>query len=209
MWPFKPKVDYRVVCGEYYASQAFFPMVTEDDLGQIYWDAAFKSIVDADPPFSAVDKQAFQLEFKALIVELFGLAWVHRLEEEKYILAEVIFESQYVVEVKQPDVWEAMADYNRTVGASSNASMTKRRLDLASGWGERGIDEGLATRAANRIGTAKTWDSGVTPQMLADTFQKRLGREVSSVASARVQTLISLLYGRALDSIKAVRVKLD
>lgn len=203
MWLFKPKASIGEVCGEFYNTEIFFPMVGEKDRGEVYWDAALGLIAGAAPSFSAVDQAAFQAEFRSLFVELFGLAWVHRLKEERYVLPQALFTKRYLEQIEQLQVWEAKADYSRAIAAS----LSEGRAGLVARWVENGVGPDVAERAANRVATDDSWKEGIAAQMLADVFQKRLGRDVSSVASARIQALITRLYERALSGIVAWRVQ--
>ena len=70
----KPKVGVEEFCREFYDTQIFPPIVVGEDVGAVYWETAFKSAVEADSSFEAVDLVAFKREMTALRLELFGLA---------------------------------------------------------------------------------------------------------------------------------------
>ena len=207
MWPFKRKVGIEGFCQEFYNSHVFRPMVGLKGDPIVIWDGALKAIEEGDSSIAATAESDFLLELNSARMECFGLAWVHRLKEEEPILREVYFTKRYLESMQRPDLWEAMADYNRAALASADESVVQARAELTARWVREGVQPDLAERAANRQGTVDSWNSGATASTLTHTFMRRLECQLNSEGETTLQSIVGQLYVEADSEIRAVRVE--
>ena len=133
---FRQKVGIEEFCHDYYISHVFRPRIDAGDHDTVFWDTLYMAIVRADPSAAGVEEAAFRHEFNAIRVELFGLAWVHILKEEEYIIREILFELRYLESQQLQRVWEAMADYNQAVLEAADAVQLRdqERPTMLSEW---------------------------------------------------------------------------
>jgi hypothetical protein len=155
----------------------------------------------------------------ALRVELFGLAWVHQVKRDEYMLREIIFTKGYLDHSEHPDIWDVMADYNKAISDSSFETATEQparrtnimllnelRFNFFKKWVEAGVDDQCAARVANRLGTELAWSASITPPMLVDTLVRRLRCELNSEGRFRLAAVAFGLYRGAKETIKSVRI---
>ena len=207
MWPFKRKVGIEGFCQEFYIGHVFRPMVGLRGDPIVIWDGALRAIEEGDPSIAAAAESDFLLELNSVRMECFGLAWVHRLREEEPILREVYFTKRYLESMQRPEIWEAMADYNRAALASADESLVQARAELTARWVGEGVEPEMAERAANRQGTVDSWNSGATASTLADAFMRRLGSQLDSEGKTTLQGIVGQLYIEADSAIRTVRVE--
>ena len=118
----KPKIGIEEFCREFYDSQIFHPVIAGEDVGAIFWETAFDSVVEADQSFAGVKSDAFVCEMTALRLELFALAWMHKFKRDKYTIPQSIFTQHYLEENGKLGIWDAMERYNLAV--AQTATMT-------------------------------------------------------------------------------------
>ena len=95
--------------------------------GEVYWDGAFRLFETFDPAVTALDKTLFQIEFKAIFLELFSLAWTHRVHRRDLIMLQELFTRSYAESTNNLAVWEAVDEYNRSVSDSGWAPSASTR----------------------------------------------------------------------------------
>jgi len=111
----------------------FHPIIAGTDASVAFCETVLKAVREADPSFAAVDPAVFWTEMTALRVELFGLAWVHHLiRDKKCLLRQIAFTKSYLDDNKQPEIWDAMADYNHAIAQSSLQLPTGERARSAN-----------------------------------------------------------------------------
>lgn len=217
----KPKVGIEEFCREFYETQIFHPIIAGEDVGSVYWDTVFNSVMEADASFAVVDLAVFKREMTALRLELFGLAWMHHLKRDKYILPEIIFTKSYLEQNRQLEIWDIMGEYNQAIARSgadiaSGERMQRGwvtyinslRLDLYKKWVEAGVDGQCAARVSNRTGTDVAWSKQITLNYLTARLADRLGCDVNMDHEAlfRLGAVIFGLYDGAKEAIKAVKL---
>ena len=206
---FKPKVAIGGVCGEFYNSRVFRPTLARKKRAPIVWDAVLKAIQDVDYSVSLVDQTVFVDELNALRIELFGLAWVHHLKDEDYIIREILFTKKYLDDMNRSNIWEGMGHYNRAIVDSADQVQERQgeREALTATWAGSGVDPECSTRAVNRLSTVEAWERGIIPERLVDTFADRIGCQLQPPGKAKLQEIIEQLYDDALREIKSVKVQ--
>ena len=209
MWPFKPKVEYRELCGEFFNTQIFSPRVEEKSRGEVYWDGAFQALLSFDPAMSSVDEKLFQLEFRAMYSELFGIAWAHRLEDRDAVLRQVQFTKTYIVSIEQQDVWVTMEAYNQAISDVADPSVFDRRQGLADRLVAQGMDPEVAGRGVNRLATEEGWKSGAGTELVATSFLTRLGLSATSWGRDSAGELANSMYEKSDSTVKSVKVVMD
>ena len=215
------KVRIEDFCRDYYDSQIFHPIIAGVSNGLVNWWTVFKSIRDVDESFAIVDFNLFVREMTALRIELFGLAWMHRLKKDKYVLPEIVFTKQYLERRGKSATWRIMGEYNQIIAGSSielaNIERMPKgwidfigdlRVELYEKWVNDGVDKQCAARVSNRTATDIAWSEGITLQKLAVSLANRLGCDIILNAEAlfRLSAVISRLYHEAKEHIRAVKI---
>lgn len=120
----KPKVSIEEFCRQFYDTYVFNPTVLAGvDVGEVFWETSFNSVVEADKSFRAVDHAKFRHEMTALRMELFGLAWMHKFKQGELTIPQSIFTRHYLEENRRSEIWDVMGEYNYAIAQS--ATMTK------------------------------------------------------------------------------------
>ena len=118
-----------------------------------------------------------------------------------------------------------MGEYNQAIARSVNYGVDldtpegkmfvvlgdKERLDKFKLWKDQGIDLKCAARAANRLGTEKSWADNRTRGCLIFTLCTRVGydpMELHDEAQFRLEAVIFGLYNGAKQFLSEVRVTL-
>ena len=218
----KSKIGIEEFCRQFYDSQIFHPIIAGEDVGSGFWETAFNFVAEADQSFAAIDPAVFQREMIALRIELFGLAWMHHLKQDKYILPEIVFTKSYLEQNGQLDIWDAMCAYNQAIARSSVeviagermrrawiVGMNKFKIDSFGEWVEAGVEPECATHLGNRLGTDVAWSKGITLKMLTARLADRLGCDINlnSEALFRLGSVIFGLYNGAKEAIKSVNLQ--
>ena len=80
------------------------------------------------------------------------------------------------------------------------------RAGLLTSWVGRGIVQKCAERAVNRQGSDESWGRGITADLLAETFQLRVGRSLNPAGAERLRSTVLKLHEQSLDAITRVKV---
>ncbi len=215
----KPKVGVEEFCRKFYDSYVFRPVIADTDVSSSLSESLLEFVTEADESFATVDKTLLQKEANTLRLELFGLAWQHRLKPDRTI-PQVVFTKNYLEENGWLDIWEAITDYSKAIARSpgeipggrsrqaSNAVIARSRLDFALKWGKAGIDKDSVAYVANRIGTDQAWNRGITASMLTDTLLDRLGRKLNPDGRSRLEAAVVGFYLGAMEAIKSVDLQI-
>ncbi len=217
----KPKVGIEQFCREFYDSQIFHPIIADTDVGSVFFETVFNSVVEADHSFARVKRATFDREMTALRMELFGLAWCHRFKREEFTIPQSLFTKRYLEENGKLEIWDTMGEYNQAIAISSDeivtgerrrawvVSMNKLRSDLFDKWVEAGVDPKCVARALNRIGSDESWKKGTTLRRLTARLAARLRcrKDLESEAFFRLEAVIFGLYEGAEKAIKSVNLQ--
>lgn len=111
----KPKVSIEEFCQQFYDSPIFNPVISGEDVYSDFWEGVFNSIVEDDRSFVTIDQTLFRREIITLRIELFGLAWMHHIQLEEYLMPEILFTKHYLQENEKLEIWDSMADYNQAI----------------------------------------------------------------------------------------------
>ncbi|MFC2014699.1 hypothetical protein ACFLUP_01755 [Chloroflexota bacterium] len=181
-------------------------------------------MMEADASFAVVDIEVFKLEMTALRLELFGLAWIHQLKKDKYVLPEIFFTKNYLEQNKQQEIWNIMGEYNQAIARSgadiASGERMRRgwvsfintlRIELFKKWVEAGVDEKCAARVSNRTGTDVAWSKQITLNYLTARLADRLGCDINTDHEAlfKLQAVILGLYNGATEAIKSVNLQVS
>jgi hypothetical protein len=213
------KVSTEEFCRDFYDSQIFHAIIAGTDMSAAFWEYALESVKEADPSLAVDDPAAFRREMTALRVELFGLAGVHEVKRDEYLLREIVFTKSYLDDNKQSEIWDVMADYNGAIANSSFETAPEQparmknitilndlRFWSAKKWYHAGVDVQCAGRVANRLGTELAWSVNITPPMLVETLVQRLGWQLNPEGCFRLAAVVFGLYNGARETIQAVRI---
>ena len=223
----KPAISMDEFCKQYYDSEIFERHTVDDDVASILWHIAFNSAIEGHRQGAEIDLDAFQREIAALHLELFGLAWVHRLKVEEYIPIEIISTEHYLEHRGRLEIWKTMAHYNQAIGyalqlrpkrtarpsrlyfaplisqetlheAWRKSDFYERiRAEIAGKYTKAGVDPECATRLANRMSTDAMCYDYPVFEMLTATMKRRLGYRPNDVGRRMIQLSISALYARS------------
>lgn len=230
----KPKTSIEEFCQQFYDSVVFHPIIAGEDFNKVWWGTVFDSVAEADHSFASIDPTLFRQEMTALRIELFGLAWMHHLEQENCSLREILFTKSYLEQKGQLEIWDIMSEYNKAIAHATElpskepiqrdfmplanekvireASITfirNLRTDLLEKWSETGVDRDCAARVANRLSTSGSWSKGIAVQMLTARLADRLGCDINlnSEALFRLSALVYGLYNGAKEAFKSVNLQ--
>lgn len=209
----KPKISIEEFCREFYDTQIFY-RITGTDVGSIYFEAVFNSIVEADQSFAVIDKAVFQREMTALHMELFSLAWMHKFKRAEYAMPQSIFTKIYLKKERKLYIWKIMAAYNqanlvdRTEWELLPIAEAKSVASLVW-WAAAAKDPECVFRAKNCIGTHESWKKGMLLATLTDRLAARLGcrEDLESEALFRLREVIFGFYNGAKEAIKSVNLQ--
>jgi hypothetical protein len=220
----KPKIGIEEFCRQFYDSQIFHPIIAGLDASEVFLETIFNSVVEADRSFSVVDPAIFRHEMISLWMELFGLAWIHQLSNDKYTCPQAVFTKNYLEQKEKLDIWKTMGEYNEMVAKSSVEIVTGERSQRA--WIvytntvrhnkcgkliDIGMDAECAARVCNRLATEKPWRKGITSQMLVARLANRLDcdENVNFEVLFRLQSVAYGFYSGAKDSIESVNLQVS
>jgi hypothetical protein len=210
---FKPKVDATNVCNQFYDKFILPPAIANIDPLSIYYGTVRKSIIEIDRSFSIVEEDRFIDEMTAIHFELFGLAWLHEAGEGS-VAYQSGYTKAYLAGKKRKDIWEAMREYNQAIARSAAyglnrldaARLDKERLDKFALWDGPTLGPEFVARAANRLGTEKSWEDNRTRSFLVFTLCNRIGYDPSDEARFRLEAVLFGLYDGAKQFLSEVRV---
>lgn len=115
----KPKVSIEEFCQKFYDDNIFNAYVGGDDINLSWWQNAYKSIIEVDKSFKAVDFNKFQDEMNALRMELLGLAWQVKFVLERYTIPQSFFTKLYLQKINKTEIWDIMGEYNHIIAMSA------------------------------------------------------------------------------------------
>lgn len=230
----KPPVSAEEFCREFYESQVFNPRVAGEDIGQVFWQTVFNSVVEADESFKKIEPPKFQEEMTVLRMELFGLAWMHKFKREEFTIAQSIFTKRYLEEEGRSEIWDAMGEYNQAIAQSATMTESGKQMDaeriakvnLARAnmfykWAAANIGDPSApteeekmlancvVRVANRIGTDVRRSDCILVKRLTARLADRLGCGVNLNFEAlfRLGAVVFGLYAGAEEAIKNLNLQ--
>ena len=225
----KPKISVEDFCQQFYDSEVFHATIAGTDAWSSFLEIAFKSVSEADQSFAVIDKTVFQREMTGIRLELFGLAWGHKLKKEKFTIPQSLFTKRYLEENEGLQIWDIMGEYNKAIAESSieiaSGERSRRgwitfmnvmRSEIFKKWAKANVANINAmtqaekdqltcvARAINRLGTEVAWEKGITTQYLTARLADRLGcnENLNSEALFRLAALIHGLYEGAMEAIK-------
>lgn len=191
-----PKVTTEEFCRGFYDGEVFAATIGGADAWVLFCGAALDLVIRADPSFGMVDRHRFQKELTALRMEMFALAWMHRLGRADASLPQSIFTRAYLEERGDLPMWEAMGQYNQVVAQSISATHTGEQAggqraecanaqrfatfkSMISRMGPEPTKEagGCVARVANRIGANVGGPDCVLVRLLSSRLVERLGRQ--------------------------------
>src|SRR3989304_4969716 len=111
----KPKIGIEEFCQQFYDSQVFHATIDGEDIASGFWEIVCESVAEVDSSFAGIALAAFEREMTALRIELFGLAWMHHLQLDDYLVAEIVFTKSYLERNGQLEIWAIMSDSNRVI----------------------------------------------------------------------------------------------
>lgn len=222
----KPEIGSEEFCRDFYDSNIFHAVIGGQDEYSSFLEFSFNHVVEADPSFATVDRDLFRREVTALHMELFGLAWMHRLKQERFLLFETTFTKRYLEEQDHFDIWENMLAYNIAISKSVSEILrlttgeqkfklkavlrNKSMMDFFAKSVEAGADESCAARICNRMSTAEAWDSKITLKHITARCADRLkcNENLDPEALFRLSVIFYGFYNGAMEAIKSVKLKL-
>lgn len=152
-------------------------------------DRVSKALKQADEAIELGEPLLFLAEIMALRYEVFALAWVHTKGESR--AAE---QSEVTRRFLNADgwsgTWDDMEDYNLSIGEFA----AKGSPVIVSPYASQNIDEIALKRALNRLSTEAAWTAGVIPELMAETFFRRLEISVNKWALAEMKGVILFCY---------------
>ena len=218
----KPKVRLEEFCRDFYDEQLFNAKVgtKEIDVTKTYAKVVLQSLVDADSSLTDITAEELVAEFIPLRLEVFGLAWLHRLGDKR-AAEQSHFTKCYLGMAGRSDIWEAMEPYNLASSRSSTLGHTgdtalgrgyitfvnEMRAALFDEWLKLGYDDNAVARAANRVATDEAWKKGLTPALLMCAICEQLGCEPNERAQSRLQAVVRGFYDGVATSLKQVSIQ--
>jgi hypothetical protein len=207
----KPKVDFQEFCRGFYESAIFPKAVGQTDMHSTFCETVRKNL--GDQAFMGIQPSLFESELRALRLEVFGIAWLHHVDE-RLAASQSAFTQSFLREINAADLWEALGEYNQATARSASSKLSNsaranldlKRVEFFDVWTAHGVDSDAVARAANRLGSAKSWKENLTHVTLSFTLTKRLGIEINDEARGNVLALIQGFYNGAKEEIKKVRI---
>jgi hypothetical protein len=209
----KPKVTLQEFCRQFYETAIFPQPVGGMDMHSIFCETTRKNLGVRDPCFIGVEVSLFDAELRALQLEVFGIAWLHHVDEA-LAAAQSEFTQSYLSQQNVGNLWAAMSDYNQATARSAsaglsgmaNANLDLKRVNFFDFWIKQKFDGEAVARAANRLGSGQSWKTSRTLVSLSFTFTTRLQLEINDEARKNVIALIMGFYNGAKEGIKAVKI---
>jgi hypothetical protein len=224
MFQSKQKVSIEECCREFYESNIFKADFRSTDVFRNYLDTAVKLIREIAPSFKEIDAKVFQREAIALKIELFALAWMHKLGKEKYTLPQAVYTKRYLQERGQSDIWEIMTHYNEAIAISIKEVVMGERSkntwigwmnDLKSSqfekWVKAGVDPECAARVCGREGTEVIWKRNITVNSLSARLADRIGcnENLKNKSIEKLADIIRSFYNDAKEYINSANIQVS
>lgn len=218
------KVRLEDFCRDFYEKNILNPVVGGVDVGALYSDTAWKTVVEADQNFADINSQRFATEILPLRFELFALAWLHQFGDRSAV-AQSVFTKHYLQEKKRDGIWDASEPYNQAIArsvtlgktaetASGRAHIgfiTKMRVDLFDKYRKEGRDPKCVARVLNRLFSDEAWKKGITAGLLMFALCNCLdfepNFEPNKEAQFRLTAVIRGLYDGARQSLERIEIK--
>jgi hypothetical protein len=227
----KPKLNIEQFCNQFYDRHIFHFIFDNKDFYLNYTNHLHQMIVQAEPSFANIGLQTFHEEFKALNIEIFGLAWTHKFCsnlpfcKDEFLFAEISFTHSYLLKNEHQHVWDIIADYNKAIGESCYAIVQNKDRARQRAWftylntakfelfckrTEQGRDPKFSGRIGNRMISDGAWQGGFTSVYLTDILKNRLGYEtkLNNQMLSIFTAAISNMYKVAKDEITRVKLHL-
>ncbi len=125
----KHEVSLENFCRDFYENKILNPVVGGIDVGAMYYDTVWRSVIEVNQNFAGISSQRLATEMIPLRFELFALAWLHQFGD-KSAVAQSVFTKHYLQEKKRDDIWDASESYNQAIARSVTLGKT---ADTASG----------------------------------------------------------------------------
>ena len=220
----KQEVNLEDFCRDFYEKKILIPAIGGIDVGAIYCDTSWKTVVEADQNFTDISSQKFATEIIPLRFELFALAWLHQFGD-KLAVAQSVFTKHYLQEKKRDGIWDASESYNQaiarsvTVGKTADTAsgrahlgfVTKMRVDSFSHFYEQGHDPTCVARVLNRLFSDEPWKKGITVGLLMLALCDRLdfepNFEPNKEAQFRLTAVIHGIYDGARQPLERMKIK--
>ena len=184
----KHEVSLENFCRDFYENKILNPVVGGIDVGAMYYDTVWRSVIEVNQNFAGISSQRLATEMIPLRFELFALAWLHQFGD-KSAVAQSVFTKHYLQEKKRDDIWDASESYNQAIARSVTLGKTDRtasgrahivftvkmRVDLFDKYHKEGRDPKCIARALNRIFSDEPWKKGITAGLLMFALCDRLG----------------------------------
>ncbi len=214
----KRKVLIGEFCREFYDKAIFAPKIAGSDPWKLFCESCYKFIKEDDHTFGQVDLSSFTLELLAIRLEVFGVAWLHHVND-KFAPRQSEFTKSYLEELEHTDIWKSMGNYNQAIARSTtgdldpnsksdrayNTFLNSLRVDFFNKWSV-GYDSEAVARAANRLESFRRWKSMGVHSYLSIALTDQLLCEVNDEAIYRITVIIQGFYNGAWESIKEVKI---
>ena len=115
----KPRVTFEEYCKYYYDSQIFPCLTDSQSDSQIVYDTVFKSMTEAEPSFSKINRNLFNAEMAAMHLELFALAFYKRFPDFNNAVKQRIYTFRYLEKIGEIELWEAIGEYSATLAKTA------------------------------------------------------------------------------------------
>lgn len=215
----KRKISTIEFCTEFYNQSIFSPDIGGMDPWKTFCETFYKSIAEVDPAFGKVDISALISELRALRLEVFGIAWLHHVND-KFAPGQSEFTKHYLEENRIADIWESMENYNQATARSTTGAhdpnsrigrgnlvyLNQRRVELFDEWSKLGYDPKAVARMANRLGSDTAWKTNRVHVYLSFALTDQLKCEVNDEARPRILAIIQGFYEGSSESIKEVKI---
>jgi hypothetical protein len=223
----RESVTIQDFCQDFYDAHVFFE--TSDskylpdpqgltDVSKGFWSGVLERLFESDPVFEELDIGAFGLEWTALRLELFGLAWSHLFKHNTSImLPQAAFTRSYLDAAGYPHIWDLMGDYSHAVTLSGDVQVAeskgftgdrsqeaivqnahtvnnKARTELFDKLVASGADEECAIRIAKRIGTSPGWEKSLAVAPMCGHFTRRLGIQLEPPGHQTLHFTVRMIY---------------
>ena len=215
----KRKVTTERFCLEFYSGHVFAKPIRGLDPHLVWSQTVHKQITSTDTVFKQVDLDEFSFELRALRLEVFALAWIHRVDQ-RLTLVQSQFTKDYLYQNGLSDLWETMGAYNTaiarsTVGGSDPNTRSGRskitylnlsRVNMFEEWSGKDFDDDCIARVANCLGSKSAWKSTRVHTYLSFALTDRLGCEISREARKGLLALVKGYYDGAKELLQKVTV---
>ena len=165
----KPSCRVPEFFSDFYRDSVF-ELSSNRNLGQRYFEIVQKRLGEASVAFKALDIDKLSFEFRAIWLEMIGLA-VSMHASEKVAVEHSLFTAAFLRQNGLERYWEAAESYNQIVAESSkiglnknssrdklkHAKTNKARMDMFDNWMTSTTPpHHEVARVANRIGVSKS-----------------------------------------------------